>query len=65
MPPPQPGKYAPLSRRPPPNENPRSAPGTGNTLMKVSDRYDTYFCRYERVNPKDVDFRENLTFELT
>ena len=33
--------------------------------MKVSDRYDAYVCRYERVNSKNVDFRENLTFELT
>ena len=24
----------------------------GNTLVKVSDRYDTYLRRYERVKPK-------------
>ena len=35
------------------------------TLVKVSDRYDTYLRRYERVNPKNVTFRENLTFDLT
>ena len=33
--------------------------------MKVSDRYGTYFRRYERVNKKNVIFRENLTFDLT
>ena len=33
--------------------------------MKVSDRYDTYLRRYERVNPKNVIFRENLTFDPT
>ena len=33
--------------------------------MKVSDRYDTYLRRYERVKPKNVIFRENLTFDLT
>ena len=33
--------------------------------MKVSDRYDTYLRRYERVNLKNVIFRENLTFDLT
>ena len=33
--------------------------------MKVSDRYDTYLRRYERLMIKDVIFRENLTFELT
>ena len=38
---------------------------TGNTLVKVSDRYDTYLRRYERVNPKNAIFRENLTFDLT
>ena len=33
--------------------------------MKVLDRYDTYLRHYERVNPKNVTFRENLTFDLT
>ena len=33
--------------------------------MKVSDRYDTYLRRYVRVKPKNVIFRENLTFDLT
>ena len=33
--------------------------------MKVSDRYDTYLRRYERVKPKNVTFRENLIFDLT
>ena len=34
-------------------------------LVKVSDRYDTHLRRYECVNPKNVIFRENLTFDLT
>ena len=33
--------------------------------MKVSDRYDIYLRRYERVKSKNVTFRENLTFDLT
>ena len=33
--------------------------------MKVSDLYDTYLRRYERVKQKNVTFRENLTFDLT
>ena len=33
--------------------------------MKVSDLYDTYLRRYERVKQKHVTFRENLTFDLT
>ena len=37
----------------------------GNTLVKVSDRYDTDLRSYERVKPKHVIFRENLTFDLT
>ena len=37
----------------------------GNTLVKVSDRYDTYLRSYERVKPKNVISRENLTFDLT
>ena len=32
---------------------------------EVSDHYDTYLRRYERVKPKNVIFRENLTFDLT
>ena len=36
-----------------------------HTLVKVSDRYDTYLRRYERVNIKNAIFRENLTFDLT
>ena len=38
---------------------------TGNTLAKVSDRYDTCLRRYKRVKAKNVIFRENLTFDLT
>ena len=34
-------------------------------MVKVSDRYDAYVRRYERVKPKNVIFRENLTFDLT
>ena len=34
-------------------------------LVKVSDRYDTYVRRYERVNLKNVMVHENLTFDLT
>ena len=37
----------------------------GNTLVNVSDRYDTYLRSYERIKPKNVTFRENLTFDLT
>ena len=37
----------------------------GEHAGEGSDRYETYFCRYERVNPKNVDFRENFTFDLT
>ena len=29
---------------------------TGNTLVKVSDRYDTYLSCYERVKPKKCNF---------
>ena len=32
--------------------------------MKLSDRYDAYLRRYERVKEKNVNFRENLTFDL-
>ena len=34
---------------------------TRNTLVKVSDPYDTYLRRYERVkqSAKNVNFREN------
>ena len=34
-------------------------------MVKVSDRYDTYLHRYERVKLKNGIFRENLTFDLT
>ena len=37
----------------------------GNTLVKVSDRYDTYLRRYERVKSKNDIFSRNLTFDLT
>ena len=33
--------------------------------MKVSDRYNAYLRRFERVKQKNVTFRENLTFDLT
>ena len=33
--------------------------------MKVSDCYNTYVRRYERVNLKNAIFREHLTFDLT
>ena len=37
----------------------------GEHAGEGSDRYDTYLRRYWRVKPKNVSFRENLTFDLT